>query len=605
MPSAIVRFRPTGPWRFGPDSGTRDRVDLIYHSDTLYAAVTSAMLRLNLLNEWLDATARHSNGEPQVRFSSLFPFQRDILFVTPPRNLWPPPASTKIRYKSARFVPLNVVKALVAEQPIDENRWIIDGESQCMIPSGEGPFRIGLRSAAAIDRVNPAALDPHVTACIEFARDAGLWTMVVFANEEAQGRWKHRVRGALRLLADTGFGGERSRGWGRSSEPEWQKAPELWPAPETDNGHWMLSVYAPAASDNVDWKTGNYSTLTRTGRIESVSQWGGLKAPSLMIAEGSVLVAPDAPRGEARDVAPEGFAHSVYRAGFGVSIPIPWKAPGTATPVFSAQKPVAESKQAVPVVAPVVEPEVASEAPPEASSEAVKAEKHPEPEMPAIEPEAVHENVAAEPAETAVEPEVLVAPEEKEAEKQAEPEMPAVEAAPVPHEEKVERAVEAEVVAEVAPEGVEAEKQAEPEMPAVEAAPVPHEERVEPAVEAEVVAEVAPEGVEAEKQAEPEMPAVEAAPVPHEEKVEPAVEAEVVPLAAPIAVEVEPQPEPETPAVESAPVPHEEKVEPAVEAEVVSEVAPDSRRSGAAARARDAGGRVRAGAARREGRARS
>ncbi len=384
MPSSIVRFRPTGPWRFGPDSGTRDRVDLIYHSDTLYAAVTSAMLRLNLLDEWLGATARHSDGEPQVRFSSLFPFQRDILFVTPPRNLWPPPASTKIRYKSARFVPLNVVKALVAEQPIDENRWIIDGESQCMIPSGEGPFRIALRSAAAVDRVNPGALEPHITACIEFGRDAGLWTMVVFANEEAQGRWKHRVRGALRLLADTGFGGERSRGWGRASEPEWQKAPELWVAPETDKGHWMLSVYAPAASDNVDWKTGNYSTLTRTGRIESKAQWGALKPPSLMIAEGSVLVASDVPRGEARDVAPEGFAHPVYRAGFGVSILVPWKAPGTAAPVFSAQKAVTEVAAAKPVaqaepfaeVAPelepasaVVEPESASPAESEAHTE--------------------------------------------------------------------------------------------------------------------------------------------------------------------------------------------------------------------------------------------
>src|SRR5205807_2018699 len=174
MPSAIVLFRPTGPWRFGPDSGVRDRVDLIYHSDSLYAAVTSAMLRLDFIEEWLDATARRDGVEPEVRFSSLFPFQRDLLYVTPPRSMWPPPPSTKIRFKSARFVPLTVVQALVAEKPIDENRWIIDAESQCMIPSGEGPFRIGLRSAAAVDRLDPAATSPHTTACIEFTRDAGL-----------------------------------------------------------------------------------------------------------------------------------------------------------------------------------------------------------------------------------------------------------------------------------------------------------------------------------------------------------------------------------------------------------------------------------------------
>jgi hypothetical protein len=47
MPKAVlVRLRPTGPWRIGPDSGDRDRVDRIYHSDALYAAVCGAMFRL-------------------------------------------------------------------------------------------------------------------------------------------------------------------------------------------------------------------------------------------------------------------------------------------------------------------------------------------------------------------------------------------------------------------------------------------------------------------------------------------------------------------------------------------------------------------------------
>ncbi len=46
--SFAVRFRPVGPWRFGPDSGARDRVDLIYHSDAFYSAVCSAMAQLGL-----------------------------------------------------------------------------------------------------------------------------------------------------------------------------------------------------------------------------------------------------------------------------------------------------------------------------------------------------------------------------------------------------------------------------------------------------------------------------------------------------------------------------------------------------------------------------
>ncbi len=56
--SFAVRFRPMGPWRFGPDSGARDRVDLIYHSDALFSAVCSAMSQLGLAEEWF-AGYRH------------------------------------------------------------------------------------------------------------------------------------------------------------------------------------------------------------------------------------------------------------------------------------------------------------------------------------------------------------------------------------------------------------------------------------------------------------------------------------------------------------------------------------------------------------------
>jgi hypothetical protein len=45
-----------------------------------------------------------------------------------------------------------------------------------------------------------------------------------------------------------------------------------------------------------------------------------------MISEGSVLLASSELRGRASDLAPDGFPHPVYRAGFAVAVPIPWKA---------------------------------------------------------------------------------------------------------------------------------------------------------------------------------------------------------------------------------------------------------------------------------------
>jgi CRISPR type III-A-associated RAMP protein Csm4 len=399
-PGLVVKLRPAGPWRIGTDSGARNRVDVIYHSDSLYSAVASAMARLGTLDEWLDSTAR--NGAPAVSFSSCFPFLDEIGFIVPPRTIWPPtsPAlmSARVRWKSARFVPLGVVQAMLAGEALDENHWSLDGASECLVPAGRpGPFRTGVRWSAAVDRLTGAA-ERHSTACIEFRPGAGLWTIVSFQDEAAHGRWLEPIKAAFRLLADTGFGGERSRGWGRSEPPEFSEgtlpdlvleasqepapeplAPEppvtepappepeapiaaepvtalaplalgLWPPaqppkpevpiaaepvtepaplapgprpPAPVQTHWLLSLFTPAPDDSVDWRRGNYVVLVRSGRVESPAGSGELKKEIQMVAEGSVLCAAAPPRGSAADVAPDGFAHPVFRAGFALSIPLP------------------------------------------------------------------------------------------------------------------------------------------------------------------------------------------------------------------------------------------------------------------------------------------
>ena len=169
-----------------------------------------------------------------------------------------------------------------------------------------------------MDRVQQGHIEPHATACLEFARDAGLWSVVEFADEDAAARWEAPVRSAMLLLADSGFGGERSRGWGRSETPEW----EPWSPPQarsteepSERAYWLLSVFTPSPADAVDWSRGSYSTVSRRGRIESSARWGEPKSATLMIAEGSVLFAGGELQGAASDVAPAGFPHPVYRAG--------------------------------------------------------------------------------------------------------------------------------------------------------------------------------------------------------------------------------------------------------------------------------------------------
>jgi CRISPR type III-A-associated RAMP protein Csm4 len=345
----VVRFRPRGPWRTGPDSGARDRVDHIFHSDTLFSAVSHAMLRLGRLEEWLAATAAAS-GEPAVRLSSLFPFLEEILFVPPPRSLWPPAPSAKVRWRNARFIPLALVRDLVAEKPAQDSRWFLDGASGCLLPAEPqyhgGPFRVALRSHAAVDRLSGAAVEVHRTACLEFAAGAGLWGVAGFADEEARERWSEPLQAAFRVLADTGLGGERSLGWGRSEQPGFaagelpdlilpaqpappapepvaEGEPEPLPKPRVETGYWLLSMFSPAADDVVDWQRGSYALAERGGRIDSPARAGEAKKAVRMVEEGSVLFAAAPPRGAAPDVAPDGFPHPVFRCGLALAVPIP------------------------------------------------------------------------------------------------------------------------------------------------------------------------------------------------------------------------------------------------------------------------------------------
>ena len=98
---------------------------------------------------------RRAASAPAVRFSSFFPFSGDTLLVVPPRSLWPPAESTKIRYKGAHFVPLSVIESLLAEKAIDEDRWTVDGESECLVPVKPGARAIS-RGSQIQRRSGPA-----------------------------------------------------------------------------------------------------------------------------------------------------------------------------------------------------------------------------------------------------------------------------------------------------------------------------------------------------------------------------------------------------------------------------------------------------------------
>jgi CRISPR type III-A-associated RAMP protein Csm4 len=255
-------------------------------------------------------------AEPAVRFSSLFPFLGDQRLIPPPRTSWPPSGAGKLYVNAAKLVPLEVARKGI----VNESRWSVDGASECLLPAGMlPPFEVAMHSAAAVDRIT-GRTEPHRTACLEFAPTAGWWGLIEIAD--ASGAvWEPRVKSAIRLLADSGFGGERSRGWGRAAEPQFTDAAGLFRSEGHPGAWWLLSLYSPHQSDTVDWSRGDYSTVTRAGWTDSPA--GSVKKKHVrMVEEGSVLMAPSL-RGRAVDVAPDGFAHPAWRSGFALVVPVP------------------------------------------------------------------------------------------------------------------------------------------------------------------------------------------------------------------------------------------------------------------------------------------
>ncbi len=342
----LVRLRPLGPWRNGPSDGARDRVDTLFRSDRLFSAVTLALKQLGLLDAWLDATAR--SEKPAVAFSSLFPFQGDVLYITPPAHLWPPPSSlvtspspvflTKVRWRAAHFVPLSLVDSLLTGQSVLADQWIPDPESGCLLrrdrPSSS-PFRTVSRTFVPVDRVNLTGGEAENTACVEFEAGSGLWTVLRFRDDAAQEAWSEPLRSAFRLLADTGLGGGRSKGWGQVQAPEFENG--SWPSlllpkvgrvarndvheEQTSRSYYLLSVYSPAAHDTVNWSGGQYEVAVRNGRVEGAG--GQLKKSVRMVMEGCILDAAAEPVGTAVNVAPEGLPHPVYRSGIALALLVP------------------------------------------------------------------------------------------------------------------------------------------------------------------------------------------------------------------------------------------------------------------------------------------
>ncbi|NJO73517.1 MAG: type III-A CRISPR-associated RAMP protein Csm4 [Leptolyngbyaceae cyanobacterium RM1_406_9] len=173
----------------------------------------------------------------------------------------------------------------------------------------------------SLDRTTRASNFYHV-GFVQFQPEAGLYFLIHFPTADPV--LETQLEAALNLLGEDGIGGEKSSGAGRF-EATWQPLDSHWKDVihlSQPNAYSLISLLwqSPFSSDYL--QGASYTLRERSGWIVSpVSGQQARRQAVQMFTEGSVF--PQPMNGMLADVTPEKFkAHSIYRSGISLSLPI-------------------------------------------------------------------------------------------------------------------------------------------------------------------------------------------------------------------------------------------------------------------------------------------
>jgi CRISPR-associated protein Csm4 len=356
-------------WHLGERGVGMEETSVILHADTLFSAVCLALAELGAdLVDMLErfpgyAGSQLSPGQPPFWITSAFPFSGQVYLF--PRPLLPFPFQKAAgglprlgkTLKRIQFVSKAVLEKLLAGEPMDDELLMPDPQrpsevavrKEALIQSGRvwiardeldrlsadvdrytGAVRIWAdapRPRVTLDRITNRS-QVYAAGEVVFAAGSGLFFLASYQDDDPA--WREKLESALRLLADTGIGGERSSGFGRfelrvddqfhleePAEPDgYLTLAPTWPTP--------AEIQANLMHDSA------YQLINRRGWVGSPRGLNLQKSDVRMLAEGAVFHTK--PAGALVDVAPvlidaqgepKPFDHKVWR--YGLAYPLGWK----------------------------------------------------------------------------------------------------------------------------------------------------------------------------------------------------------------------------------------------------------------------------------------
>lgn len=331
----LIQLQPITPWRC--HAARYGEPASMLASDTFFGALSFGMEELGWRKQWL------AEGTGAARISSLFPMQGDQFFAPLPEILRNYSGLRRVRLESVRFAPPAAIGDLAARR-FDENRWILDMASGCLLHADRGgaggPYRTLTRRRAAVDRLNGTAAPAEEIEGVDFNASSGLWGLVVFASRDSAAEWAPKIKGVCRLLADSGIGGWRTAGWGRARRPRFREgslgsltsfmgwrnrdsSPEDQETgtPPAATSWYALGLFNPDGSDPVEWSAGAYRTMMRSGWTTAREA----KSPLRFVREGSIISCSAEPAGRIAYAPVNGHGTT---ARYGAGLVLPWREEG-------------------------------------------------------------------------------------------------------------------------------------------------------------------------------------------------------------------------------------------------------------------------------------
>lgn len=345
-------------------------------SDSLFSALVVTWLEMaqqQAIVERIGAEfALRDRSDAPLLLTSAFPFAGDVLLLPRPRLALSPltktaqpamdqtqeqPASRK-KYKKVRWVSLSIFTQLISgiDQPTFDVLWsegaLIQGGTVWVTKTEEDLisqlverneddklFIWGEQNTpkVTIDRTGNASTLFHVGR-LHFAPSCGLWLMA-----SGETLWLDRTEDALRLLADSGIGGQRSRGNG-----QFVLQPLVVPTLPINDPKAeycvLLSRLAPRQEemDLLRQDSANYQLVTVGGFNGTPSDQPLVRQQVRLLTEGSVIGQGARMLGKLVNVNPFWdeqkqqlkadidrsnpklplIEHPIYRYGFGFTVPV-------------------------------------------------------------------------------------------------------------------------------------------------------------------------------------------------------------------------------------------------------------------------------------------